>query len=143
MSSSNGRRGRPFPEGNSGRRPGSRNKSTLISAALLEGEQSELLRTAIDIAKQGDVAMLKFLLGRLLPRDRLIKIDLPEIISANDARGALQSILRAVSAGTISSAEGAALGALISPFLGSAEAKPSSQVNIPTLLDHLRSADQE
>ena len=116
MSSSNGRRGRPFPEGNSGRRPGSRNKSTLISAALLEGEQSELLRTAIDIAKQGDVAMLKFLLGRLLPRNRLIKIDLPEIISANDARGALQSILRAVSAGTISPA---------------------------VLLDHLRSADQE
>ena len=122
MSSPN-RRGRPFPEGNSGRRPGSRNKSTLISAALLEGEQSELLRIAIDIAKQRDVAMLKFLLGRLLPRDRLIKIDLPEIISANDARGALQSILRAVSAGTISAAEGAALGALISPFLGGAEAK--------------------
>jgi hypothetical protein len=101
-----GTRGRPFAPGNGGRPPGSKNKNTLVAAALLDGELPELLRTAIGIAKNGDVPMLKFLLGRLLPRDRLIGIDLPEIVSASDARGALQSILGAVSTGVISLAEG-------------------------------------
>ena len=36
---------------------------TVIASALLEGEAEELLRKAIELAKGGDVAMLKFLLG--------------------------------------------------------------------------------
>ena len=137
-----GVRGRPFVKGNSGRKRGSRNKATLISAALLEGEQPELLRLAIDIAKRGNVPMLKFFLARWLPRERLVKIDLPDIVSASDALKALRHILRSVSEGAISPAEGAALAALITSFLGGAEAK-SSQDDTPTLIDHLRSADQE
>jgi hypothetical protein len=78
-----GVRGRPFAEGNPGRKRGSRNKASLISAALLDGEQPELLRLAIDIAKRGNVPMLKFLLARWLPRERLIKIDLPRIVSTS------------------------------------------------------------
>src|SRR5262249_48051253 len=56
-------RGRPFPVGNGGRRPGSRNRTSLISTALLQGEKEELLRKAVELAKDGDVPMLKFLLG--------------------------------------------------------------------------------
>src|SRR5262249_14298527 len=56
-------RGRPFPVGNGGRRPGSRNRTSMISAALLQGEKEELLRKAVELAKDGDVPMLKFLLG--------------------------------------------------------------------------------
>jgi hypothetical protein len=138
-----GVRGRPFSKGNAGRSRGSRNKATLISAVLLEGEQPELLRIAIDIAKRGNVPMLKFFLARWLPRERLVRIDLPPIVSASDAVEALRHILRSVSEGVISPAEGAALGALISPFLGGRETKASSQNNTATLLDHLRSADQE
>ena len=145
MSASHGPgvRGRPFAKGNAGRKRGSRNKATLIAAAVLEGEQPELLRIAIDIAKSGNVPMLKFLLGRWLPRDRLVRIDLPDIVSASDAVNALRHILRSVSEGAISPAEGAALGALISLFLGGADQKTSSQDAPPTLLDHLRSAHQE
>jgi hypothetical protein len=36
-----------------------------------------LLHTAIHLARAGNVPLLKFLLGRILPRDRLIKFDLP------------------------------------------------------------------
>ena len=66
-------RGRPFAKGNSGRRPGSKNRSSVVAASLLAGEKTALLRKAIELALNGDVPMLKFLLGRLLPRDRLIE----------------------------------------------------------------------
>ena len=145
MSSSHGPgvRGRPFAKGNAGRKQGSRNKATLISAALLDGEQPELLRIAFDIAKRGNVPMLKFFLARWLPRDRLIKIDLPRIFSASDALSALQDILQAVSAGTISPAEGAALTALLTPFIDRNAAKPPAGDPAPSLADHLQSRDKE
>jgi len=70
-------RGRPFPKGNGGQKPGSKNRTTQVAEALLAGEEGELVRKAIEIAKAGDVSMLKFLLGRLLPRERVITVDLP------------------------------------------------------------------
>ena len=71
--------GRPFAKGNPGRPPGSKNRTTLLAAALLEGEAEELVRKAVALAKAGDVGMLKFLLGRILPRERPIEIDLPPL----------------------------------------------------------------
>jgi hypothetical protein len=135
--SGRGTRGRPFAPGNGGRPPGSKNKSTQIAAALLEGDREALLRKGLELAKRGNERLLIFFLSRLLPRDRLISFDLPEIISASDARGALQSILRAVSTGVISSAEGAALTALIAPLMHEVAEKPSSRELTPSLADHL------
>jgi hypothetical protein len=136
-------RGRPFSKGNAGRKRGSRNKASLIAAALLEDEQPELLRIAIEIAKRGNVPMLKFFLARWLPRERLIKIDLPRIVSSSDALNALQQIVGAVSAGTISPAEGAALTALLTPFIDRKAAKPAAGDPAPSLLEHLQSPDKE
>ena len=73
-------RGRPFAKGNGGRKLGSRNKTTQIAAALVEGEAEELLRKAKGLDLAGDVTMPKFLLGRILPRDRAIKIDLTRAV---------------------------------------------------------------
>jgi hypothetical protein len=39
----------------------------------------QLLGKAVELAKAGNVVMLKFLLGRILPRERLIKLDLPRM----------------------------------------------------------------
>jgi len=77
-------RGRPFQNGNPGRKPGSKNRTTLVAAALLESEAEELVRKAVELAKAGDVVMLKFLVGRILPRERLIKLDLPRMELADD-----------------------------------------------------------
>ena len=109
-------RGRPFPNGNPGRPPGSKNRSTLLAAALLEGKAEELVRKAVEVALGGDVAMLKFLLGRSLPRERLIKLDLPQMNFADDAVEALGHIMRAVSEGRISPSEAAALGTLVNSY---------------------------
>jgi hypothetical protein len=115
----------------------------LFSAALLEGEQPELLRLAIEIARRGNVPMLKFLLARWLPRERLIKIDLHRIVSANDALEALQHIVRAVSAGMISPAEGAALTALLTPFINRDAGKPPAGDPAPSLTHHLQLPEKE
>jgi hypothetical protein len=109
-------RGKPFANGNSGRKAGSRNRTTLVAAALLEGEVEGLVRKAVELAKAGDVAMLKFLLGRILPRERLVKLDLPSMDFADDAVEALGCIMRAVSEGTISPSEGAAVVPLIDSY---------------------------
>jgi hypothetical protein len=100
-------RGRPFVTGNPGRKPGAKNKSTLIAAAILEDEGAALLRKAIRCALDGDVSMLKFLLGRLLPRDRLLTFELPQMRFAEDGVEALGQIARAVSEGAMTPAEGA------------------------------------
>jgi hypothetical protein len=109
-------RGRPFVNGNSGRKRGSKNRTTLVAAALLEGEAEELVRKAVALAKAGDIAMLKFLLGRILPRERLIKLDLPSMDFADDAVEAMGHVTRAVSAGRISPSEGAALSTLVNAY---------------------------
>jgi hypothetical protein len=105
--------GHPFAKGNPGRPTGSKNRTTLLAAALLEGKCDKLLGKAFKLAEAGNVPMLKFLLGRLLPRERLINLDLPTMEFADDAVEALGHIMRAVSEGRISPSEGAALAALI------------------------------
>lgn len=110
------RRGRPFAKGNPGRRPGSLNKSSQIASALLQGEAEHLIRTAIEIAKGGDKEMLKFLLGRLLPKERAVRLDLPMIDFASDAVDAVAAVTQAVSVGQLTPAEGAAVGSLIASY---------------------------
>jgi len=89
-------RGRPFPRGNPGRRPGSKNRSSQLAAALVEGDMETLLRTAIQLARAGNVPMLKFLLSRTMPRDRVVKLDLPDMVFADDGVEALGCVMRAV-----------------------------------------------
>ncbi len=43
--------GRPFAKGNPGRRRGSKNRTTLIAASLLEGEADEIVRKGLELAK--------------------------------------------------------------------------------------------
>jgi hypothetical protein len=109
-------RGRPFANGNPGRKRGSKNRSTLVAEALLSDEKDELLRKAIELAKAGDVQMLKFLLERTLPRERLIKLDLPRRYFADAAVDALRHIMSAVAEGMISPSEAAALATLMNSY---------------------------
>jgi len=106
-------RGRPFEKGNGGRRPGAKNRTTLVAEALLKGEEVALVRKAIELAKAGDTQMLKFLLDRILPRERSVRVDLPEMERADDAVDALGAIINAVGTGQIAPSEAEALATLI------------------------------
>jgi hypothetical protein len=131
-------RGRPFQNGNPGRKPGSKNRTTLVAAALLESEAEELVRKAVELAKAGDVVMLKFLVGRILPRERLIKLDLPRMELADDVVVALGSVMRAVSDGRISPSEGAALATLIN-----SQQKATDMADVVKRLDSLEAQTNE
>ena len=109
-------RGRPFPPGNGGRRPGSKNRSSLILAALSDADKEELLRKGLEIARAGDVSMMKFFLSRILPRERAITIDLPKMEFADDAVEALGAITSAVCEGKITPGEGVHLAALVNSY---------------------------
>jgi hypothetical protein len=129
--------GRPFANGNPGRPPGSKNRTTLLAAALLEGQAKELVRKGVELAKAGDRVMLKFFLERILPRERLIQLDLPEMNFADDAVEALGHIMRAVSEGRISPSEGAALAALIN-----SQTRAIDMADVVKRLDSLQAAIQ-
>jgi hypothetical protein len=109
-------RGRPFPKGNGGRPLGSKGQKTLFLEALLDGEKEELVRKGIELAKAGDVSMLKFFLSRILPRERAITIDLPKMETADDAVEALAAIMAAVCAGRITPSEADNLTALVNSY---------------------------
>lgn len=137
-----GGRGRPFAPGNPGRKPGSKNRRTLIAAEILDSAGPELLRIAIERANAGDTPLTKFLLDRWLPRHRSITIDLPQITCAADALKALRCILRAASAGVITPAEGAAFAALLAPLIDPRPQSNTREVG-PSLADHLRSPEKD
>jgi hypothetical protein len=110
-------RGRPFTKGSGGRKPGSKNRTTLLAAALLEGETDELINKAKELAKAGNVPMLKFVLDRMLPRERLIQIELPDVTDADhDPVQTMAGIIRAVAEGKISPSEGAAMASLLESY---------------------------
>src|SRR5918995_1260576 len=93
--SARGTRGRPFAAGNPGRKPGTRNKTTLAMEALLDGEAELITRRAIELAKEGDTTALRLCFERLLPvrRDRPVSFPLPTLTSAKDAAAALAALL--------------------------------------------------
>jgi len=69
--------GRPSAKGNPGRKPGSRNRATMVAAALQDGEAEALRRKSVEVALAGNALLLKFFAERLYPRERLICLELP------------------------------------------------------------------
>jgi len=74
-----------FPKGQSGnpkgKPKGTRNRTTVISQNLLEGEAEALVRKVVQLALEGDLTCLRICLERLVPpkKEAPIEIDLPEI----------------------------------------------------------------
>ena len=72
----------PGQSGNpAGRRWGSRNRTTLAAATLLDAEALGLTRRAIEAAVAGDMLAMKLCLERVLPRchERPVTFSLPSL----------------------------------------------------------------
>jgi len=81
-------RWRPGQSGNAaGKRPGTRNRATLLREFLRDGEEGEAVRTIIEKAKAGHWAAARFIVEGIAPkpRGRLIELDLPEAAALPDA----------------------------------------------------------
>ena len=109
----------PGRSGNPGGRPkGARNRTTLAAQALLDGEGEKLTRKAIEMALAGDTVALRICIDRIIPprRERVVIIDLPEIVEGTDAAKALSAILKAVAAGELTPTEAKALSDMVAAY---------------------------
>jgi hypothetical protein len=94
----------PGMSGNpAGKRPGTRNRRTVLAEALRDGEDKTAARVVIDAALAGDVVTARFLLGLLSPkpRGRAIALDLPEDARPGDIIAAFDATIAAMAAGEI------------------------------------------
>jgi hypothetical protein len=100
-----------------GRAPGSKNRSTLMAQALLEGEAEELLRIAVKMAREGDSVALRLCLDRiaprLRPRDDAIAFELPQINTVADLLPALSAIAAGVASGDLTAEQAGHLTQLV------------------------------
>src|SRR5690348_1494177 len=81
----------PGHSGNpAGKKPGTRNRATILREALADGEDIAAARIVIDKALAGDAVAARFIVDRLTPRPRgrAIALDLPEGETADDVLAA-------------------------------------------------------
>jgi hypothetical protein len=83
----------------------------------LDKQSKPVLQAAIKAALGGDTSAMRLLLDKLMPKERLIKIDLPRVRSASGAMEALSRILSAVVDGQITPSEGSAISVLARNYL--------------------------
>lgn len=94
-----------------GKPKGTRNKSSLAAEDLLEGSLDRICRRIEEEALSGNMQAAKMILDRFLPvrKDRVIKVDFPQINSQEDILNAIGSVVNAVGRGEISPSEGESL----------------------------------
>jgi hypothetical protein len=95
-----GRSGNPC-----GKKPGTRNRATVLREALEEGEDIAAARIVIDKALAGDQVAARFVVGRLMPRPcprgHEIELDLPDGDGATDLLAAFDATIAAMARGEI------------------------------------------
>ena len=108
-------KGHLFQKGKSGnptgKKPGTRHRATLAVEKLLDDEGEELTRKAIELAKDGDLTALKLCLERICPpkKSRPIRIDLPNVNTADGVSQGQMTTVQAVAEGEITPEEGKVL----------------------------------
>jgi hypothetical protein len=123
-----GGKGRPYPKGLSGnpagKRPGTRNRATIIAEEMLDCETRPLLRGAIEDAREGDRVMRRFCIARILPprRERPVRFALPPIDSAADLHRAMAALLEAVARGEVTVGEAYELAQTVDIFIRAIDA---------------------
>jgi hypothetical protein len=98
-----------------GKKPGTRNRATVLREALRDGEDADVTRVVIDKALAGNAVMARFVIGLLMPRprDRAIEIDLPDCASAGDVLAASSATIAAMARGEITPEEALAVTRLL------------------------------
>jgi hypothetical protein len=108
-------RGRPFTRGNPGRRPGARNRATVLAEKLLSKDVKIVVESVLKSAAGGDMLAAKLVLERILPplKTRRLCFPMPEIRTVEDVHAAMNGLWAAVSSGVVTPDEAATLGKLL------------------------------
>jgi hypothetical protein len=112
------KRGRPFEPGNKfgrGRPRGSRNKRTLLVQELLTDHSEALVRKSLVLALKGDAAILRTLLGCVLPRSKGWPVSTGNLRtdSTVNIAATYDGMMKKVSNGMLTLAEGQELAKLL------------------------------
>jgi hypothetical protein len=107
---------KPGQSGNpSGRKPGTRNKATLVALALMEGDAEKVARKVVDAAIEGDMTAARLVLERLVPtaREKPVSLDLPNTETAEGISNAQEAVLQAVANGELLPGEATTLATIL------------------------------
>lgn len=107
---------KPGQSGNpSGRKPGTRNKATLVALALMEGEAEKIVRKVVDAAIEGDMTAARLVLERLVPpaREKPVSLDLPNTETAEGISNAQEAVLQAIANGELLPGEATTLATIL------------------------------
>jgi len=101
-----------------GRKPGTRNRRTVLIQAMLEDEGEAVARRVIEAALGGDMIAARLVLERIVPprRERAVAFGLPPLRSAADMGAAMAAIAEAAAAGEIMLGEAAEFAKLLETF---------------------------
>ena len=115
---------RRFEHGNSGRPPGSRNRTTLALEALMDGEAEAITRKLIEAARDGDMVAIRIAMDRIMPprKDRTVTFALPRLEGAADVVCANAALVEAVAAGDVTPSEAAELSKVLDGYTRAIEA---------------------
>jgi hypothetical protein len=106
----------PGQSGNpAGKKPGTRNRATVLIEEMMESDAEKLARAAIDKALAGDPRAIKECLDRIAPRPRHrgTTIDLPSVDTIEGVAAAQAALIAEAAAGVISSEEAARFTAML------------------------------
>lgn len=104
-------RGRPFVKGESGnpdgKRPGTRNRKTVLMELLSDGDIQGLKEKAVEIGHAGNALVLRAWIEKLVPacRERFVEFELPPIETAADLAPAMGAVMAALAGGEITPGE--------------------------------------
>ena len=107
---------RPGQSGNpQGKRPGSRNRASVVLDKMLADDGADVVRAVLAAAKNGDMQAARLVLDRIVPvrKGRSIRLDLPIIGSAADVLTALSSTVAAMAEGEITPDEAAVVAGVL------------------------------
>jgi hypothetical protein len=111
-----GGRFRPGQSGNpQGKRPGSRNRASVVLDKMLTDDGADVVQAVLTAAKDGDMQAARLVLDRIVPvrKGRPIRLDLPTIESATDVLAALSSTVTAMAEGDITPDEAAVVAGVL------------------------------
>jgi hypothetical protein len=101
-----------------GKPKGSRNKTTVLLEALLDGKAEALTKKAIEMAGKGDPAMMRLCIERLIPprKDRPLTFELPPLKTTQDASLAMLRILEGVAKGELTPSEASEISKILEAY---------------------------
>ncbi|MDH2353480.1 DUF5681 domain-containing protein [Bradyrhizobium sp. SSUT112] len=101
----------------SGRKPGTRNRATLLIESMSEDDRAAIVAKIIKQAKRGDRASQKLIVDRIEPprkgRAAPFPLPLPPIKTTGDVVVAMEAVTSAMAAGQLSPAEAVEISAVV------------------------------